>query len=246
MQKILTIEDNPLIAEDLHEKLGCLGYEVLGNAKHLEEVKNFFSQTDIHLLIVDILLGSGQSGIDLVKEILKTHQVPIIYLTENSEALMVKRALQTQPAAYILKPFNLPEFAINVELALRNFEFRLRALEESEPDTKVLQDTIFIPDQQMHIRINSDDIYAVEADGSYIKIITKNKKYQVASNLKNFTQQFNNKEFLRISRKYLINSNYVTKINGNSIYQDERSYQFPKHKRQEILSNFNILKSKDR
>lgn len=246
MQKILTIEDNLIIAEDLREKLNDLGYEVVGNAINLEDVLNYFNKSEIHLLIVDILLGSEESGIDLVKQVLKKHQAPVIYLTAKSESLIVKKALQTQPAAYLLKPFDLTEFAIHVELALRNFDFRLKALEESvSDDLKVLKDAIFIPDQQMHIRIDSHDIYAIEADGSYVKIITKGKKYQVASNLKNFCRQFSNKQFLRISRKHLINANYITKINGNTIYQGERTYQFPKHKRQEILSRFNILKSKE-
>jgi DNA-binding LytR/AlgR family response regulator len=243
-KSIITVEDNLIVAEDLKDKLEGLGYEVLGNFLDPQEILHILNQRTVDLLIVDILLGQDKTGIDIVKEIYEHHQVPIVYLTANSESTMVKMAMETHPSAYLIKPFKLSEFTINIDLAIKNFEKRTSPQESTFDGFTILKDAIFIPDNQMHIRINNKDIYAVEADGAYIKILTKDRNYQLASNLKNFVRQFNDSAFIRISRKHLINTNLVQKINGNTIHLGHYEFQFPRQSRQEILSYFKILKTK--
>tara|TARA_A100000171_G_C2138719_1_gene152708 strand:- start:4434 stop:5171 length:738 start_codon:yes stop_codon:yes gene_type:complete len=243
-KSIITVEDNLVVAEDLKDKLESLGYEVLGNFLDPAEIIETLNQRTVHLLVVDILLGQEKTGVDVVKEVYQQYKIPVVYLTANSESAMVKMAMETHPAAYLIKPFKLSEFVINIDLAIKNFENRKNTDELKNDDFKVTNEAIFIPDNQMHIRINSSDIYAVEADGSYIKILTRDKKYQISSNLKNFTKQFVDSRFVRISRKHLVNKTYVEKINGNTIYLGEYEFQFSKLNRQEILSHFKILKTK--
>lgn len=243
-KSIITVEDNLVVAEDLKDKLESLGYEVLGNFLDPTEIVEVLNQRTVHLLVVDILLGQEKTGIDVVKEVYSHFQIPVVYLTANSESAMVKMAMETHPAAYLIKPFKLSEFVINIDLAIKNFENKKNTDELKNDDFKVTNEDIFIPDNQMHIRINSSDIYAVEADGSYIKILTRDKKYQISSNLKNFTKQFVDSRFVRISRKHLVNKTYVERINGNTIYLGEYEFQFSKLNRQEILSHFKILKTK--
>lgn len=244
-KSILTIEDNLIVAEDLKDKLESLGYEVVGNYTELDEVLEVLLNRKVDLLVVDVLLGQERTGIDFVKEIYKDHQIPIVYLTANSESSMVKMAMETHPSAYLIKPFKLSEFVINIDLAIKNFH---RNAKKDEllglSEFRVLNEAIFIPDNQMHIRIKNEDIYAVEADGAYIKILTKDRRYQISSNLKNFIRQFTDPDFIRVSRKHLINVNYVEKINGNTIYSGAYEFQFSKLNRQEILKHFKILKTK--
>ena len=125
--------------------------------------------------------------------------------------------MKTQPAAYMVKPFKASEFSINIDLAINNFQKQQKPVDLNSK-LKLVTDAIFIPDQHNFIRIKKNEIYMVEADGSYIKIYTKDKKYQLSSNLENFELQLNDPTFLRISRKYLINTAHAEKINGNIIY----------------------------
>ncbi|PIQ50081.1 MAG: hypothetical protein COW03_01790 [Cytophagales bacterium CG12_big_fil_rev_8_21_14_0_65_40_12] len=242
-KSILTIEDNLIVAEDLKVKLEGLGYTVVGNFTDINEVLSAIGNTEVDLLLVDILLGQEKTGIDFVKEVYQVKRIPVVYLTANSESTMVKMAMETHPSAYLIKPFKLSEFVINIDLAIKNFELRDKSNEPSI-DYKVLEDAIFIPDNQMHLRIDNQDIIAVEADGAYIKIITKDRNYQLASNLKNFVRQFSDDSFIRISRKHLVNLTLVEKINGNTIYLGKYEFQFPRQNRQEILRHFKILRTK--
>ncbi len=242
--RILTIEDDLLIAADIQQKLETLGHTVVGNARNRDEALNLALSKTPNIIIADILIEGDKDGIETIAEIYQTHKCPVIYLTANSESTMVKRAMKTHPAAFLIKPFKLSEFAINIDLAVQNFH---RKVDFAEVNQKIT-DAIFLPDQNTFVRVLKKDILYVKADGSYVDVVTEKKSYQLASNLKNFHKQFQAPHFIRVSRSYLVNGAFVCRINGNMIYlqgtQKEIPIVFSKEKRQEILERFEVLKSK--
>lgn len=240
--KILIIEDQLLIAEDISNQLEDLGYEVIGIATNKAETFDLLNQQWPDLIIADVMLGD-ENGIEIVSEVLAHKKLPIIYLTGNSESVTVKKAMKTHPAAYMVKPFKVSEFSINIDLAINNFQ-QFNSDQKENSQDKLVTDAIFIPDQHNFIRIKKDEIYMVEADGSYIKIFTKDKVHQLSSNLKNFEAQLGDPTFLRISRKYLINTAHAEKINGNTVYLGPYEAVITKVVRQEMLQKFPILKTK--
>ena len=242
--RIATIEDDLLIAEDIKSKLENLGHLVVGNARNYEESLALIKATKPEIIISDILLEGEKDGIEAISSIYEFHKCPVIYLTANSEATMVKRAMKTHPAAFLIKPFKLSEFSINIDLAIQNFR---QAFDFDQANPKIT-DSIFLPDQNTFVRIFKKEILYIKADGAYVEVITHEKPYHLASNLKNFHRQFDDEKFLRISRSLLINLDYVSRINGNMIYlkqnQQEVPLIFSKDKRQEILNRFQVLKTK--
>jgi DNA-binding LytR/AlgR family response regulator len=207
---ILTIEDNLIIAEDLEQKLIQLGYRVLGNATSSDEALQLIGRVTPDLIIADIIIDGDKDGIETISEIQKRLMCPVIYLTANSESAMVKRALATHPAAFLIKPFKISEFAINIDLAIRNFR---KQITFQSANVRVT-DSIFLPQDFLYHRVRKKDIYYVEADGAYVKVFTKEKRYHVTVNLKSFERQLSDRHFLRISRKHLINTEYISRING--------------------------------
>ena len=239
---ILIIEDNLLAAEDLRMQLEETGYQIAGIAVNKAEVLEVLSISAPDLLIVDIELENGESGIEIVKELNQEKTYPVVFLTGVTNQSTVKSALNTNPATYLVKPYNLDELVINIDLAMRRQ--RDRDVEKKEQPHQILKGAIFIPDRQTHVRVNNEDIYVVEADGSYIRIYTKEQTYHLSSNLKNFMSQFEDPDFIRVSRKHLVNTRYIKKINGNTLYVGPMDIQISKEQRQGILKQFNILKTK--
>ncbi|WP_421875431.1 response regulator [Marinoscillum sp.] len=239
--RILTIEDDLLIAEDLRFKLEQLGYVVVGNARSGEEAIKKTKDFTPEIIIADILIEGDLDGVETVTRIYQFHRCPVIYLTANSESVTVKKAMQTHPAAFLIKPFKISEFTINIDLAIANFKSKNQPYEPSS-------DAIFVPDNFLYHKVYKKDIIYVEADGAYVKVITETKNYQLTTNLKTFIAQFDHPNFYRVSRKHLINTSKVDRINGNMLYLKGKETEFPitisKPQRAEILSKFEIIRTK--
>ncbi|MBR11099.1 MAG: hypothetical protein CMP48_25885 [Rickettsiales bacterium] len=240
---ILTIEDDLLIAADLQSKLGQLGYRVLANARTGLEAIELVEDLSPDLIIADITIEGDIDGVETINRIYDFYRCPVIYLTGNSESTTVKKALETQPASFLLKPFKLSEFAINIDLAIKNFKEQYNSVKVDR-----VKDSIFVPDKFLYHRVYKHDIIYVEADGAYVKVVTEFKNYQLTTNLKTFIAQFEHPDFFRVSRKHLINTAKVDRINGNMLYLRGKNQEYPitisKPQRSEILSKFEIIKTK--
>lgn len=102
--KILIVEDDRIIAYSLRLMITQFGYEVLGILDKGESVLEFVRQSLPDLIIMDIKLAGEMDGIEAAQEVLAQHQMPIIYLTGNSDNATLKRSLSTRSAAYLMKP----------------------------------------------------------------------------------------------------------------------------------------------
>jgi CheY-like chemotaxis protein len=101
---ILVIEDEPLIAMDIEEMVESLGHRVVGTARTHSEAVALFHKTHPKMVLADIQLADGSSGIDAVNEILAGTPVPVIFITAFPERLLTGE--RPEPAFLVTKPFN--------------------------------------------------------------------------------------------------------------------------------------------
>ena len=100
---VLIIEDEPLIAIDLQRLLTDLGHRVTSVARsHKDAVKAAASKRP-GLVLADIRLEGGSSGLDAVNEMLQSFTVPVVFITAYPEELMTGR--RPEPTFLITKPF---------------------------------------------------------------------------------------------------------------------------------------------
>ena len=101
---ILIIEDEPLIAMDIEQMVESLGHRVVGTARTHKEAIALFSSARPKMVLADIQLADGSSGIDAVNEILSAAPVPVIFITAFPERLLTGE--RPEPAFLVTKPFN--------------------------------------------------------------------------------------------------------------------------------------------
>jgi DNA-directed RNA polymerase specialized sigma24 family protein len=101
---ILIIEDEPLIAMDIEEMVESLGHRVVGIARTHAEATAMFNKTRPKMVLADIQLADGSSGIEAVNEILASAAVPVIFITAFPERLLTGE--RPEPAFLVTKPFN--------------------------------------------------------------------------------------------------------------------------------------------
>jgi CheY-like chemotaxis protein len=104
--RVLIIEDESIIALDLEEMVTGLGHEVIGVAARKDEAVARARVGSPGLILADINLGEGGSGIDAVTEILMSFDVPVIFITAYPERLLTGE--RPEPTYLVTKPF-LPE-----------------------------------------------------------------------------------------------------------------------------------------
>ncbi|AOG09833.1 MAG: response regulator [Alphaproteobacteria bacterium] len=101
---IMIIEDEPLIALDIEQMVEDLGHRVTGIARTHAEAVDLYKRTSPKMVLADIQLADGSSGIDAVNDILKVDSIPVIFITAFPERLLTGE--RPEPAFLVTKPFN--------------------------------------------------------------------------------------------------------------------------------------------
>lgn len=101
--EVLIIEDEPVIAADIEALVSELGHTVTGIAATHAEAVDCVNRHPPSLVLADIQLADGSSGIDAVKDILEQHDLPVIFITAFPERLLTGE--RPEPTFLITKPF---------------------------------------------------------------------------------------------------------------------------------------------
>ena len=102
--EIMIIEDEPLIAMDIEQLVESLGHKVVSIARTHREAVQLYEKTKPKMILADIQLADGSSGIDAVNDILKNQPIPVIFITAFPERLLTGE--RPEPAFLVTKPFN--------------------------------------------------------------------------------------------------------------------------------------------
>lgn len=100
---VLIIEDEPIISMDLEQIVRDLGHDVMATVVTREEAISAVNASRPGLVLADIQLADGSSGIDAVKDIFARFQVPVIFITAYPERLLTGE--RPEPTFLITKPF---------------------------------------------------------------------------------------------------------------------------------------------
>jgi DNA-binding LytR/AlgR family response regulator len=203
--RILIVEDDMIIAANISLQLANLGYEVTGIETRAEAAILHALETKPDMILMDINLKGQSNGIDAAKAILKSLDIPLIYLTANVDDATFEKAKETHPFAFIAKPFtnlNLERTIALVEEKVK--ERRAKVLIENS-FVESQEDRIFIRNQNKLIKVMLDDILYVEADRNYCKINTSTQTYLIVSPLVKLCEKVDPRRFVRIHRSFLVN-----------------------------------------
>ena len=113
---IMIIEDEPLIAMDLESLVEGLGHRVTGIARTRNEAVKLASTKRPGLILADIQLADGSSGLDAVNDLLGTFEVPVIFITAYPERFLTGE--RPEPAFLIAKPFQPANVSAVISQAL--------------------------------------------------------------------------------------------------------------------------------
>jgi DNA-directed RNA polymerase specialized sigma24 family protein len=113
---VLIIEDEPFIALDLQTLVEDLGHKVVGIARTHIEATKLSGQSRPGLILADIQLADGSSGLEAVNQILESFSVPVIFVTAYPERFLT--GAPPEPAFLVTKPFSVESLKAVISQAL--------------------------------------------------------------------------------------------------------------------------------
>lgn len=119
--RILIVEDEPIISDDIESTLICNHYDIAGKAYSSTQALDMLVNRYPDLVLLDISIKGDKDGIDIAAIIREKYHIPFIYLTSFSDKLTLDRAKPTMPYGYIVKPFKDRDLLTSIELAMYRF-----------------------------------------------------------------------------------------------------------------------------
>lgn len=236
--KILVVEDEIIIADNICDALEDLGYEVSEPAITYSEAIETIEEFKPDLAILDIQLSGKKDGIDIAQTIKEKYSIPFIFLTSNSDVRTVGRAKEVSPSAYLVKPFSKDELYTSIEIALSNFSQKVM---QANIKSESKQNALFIKQKNIFVKLKFDDILFVKSDHVYIEIYTKDgKKHLVRGSLSEYISLLGS-VFIRVHRGYVVNMNHVDAFEQDLVRIGEECVPLGKTYRDNFLKEINLL-----
>ncbi len=105
MKKIIIVEDERIIADDLELTLKSWGYPEVMTICSAEELLEKLDEINPDLIIMDIMLRGKMDGIEAINIINNKRQIPVVYITAYANEATIEKATKTNPLGYLIKPF---------------------------------------------------------------------------------------------------------------------------------------------
>lgn len=234
--KVLIVEADPMLALGISVSLEQHGYAITGIAGQAEEASRLFRENEADIILINIHIPGNRDSIDTVHELMKIKRVPVIYLIEIADAATINRIKQTYPVAFLTQPYNSSKVCIATEMAIHNFitcgEQDIMTEEHSllpaavkkngqdVTDNEIILrqgNYIFLKRNFQFVRINLREILYMEAEGNYVHIVIKDKKFTIRLSLMQVMRRINYSRFARINRSSVVNMDAIQSFNKEQV-----------------------------
>ncbi len=208
--RILIVEDEIVIAEDIKDMIEEIGYEVIGISKEITEALDIIENQSPDLVLLDILLYNGGDGIDLAKLLRDKYRKPFIFITAHSDKQTVERAKLVNPYGYLIKPFEKEDLYTSIEITFANY---LRSLGSKNSYKKnssfIVNNNIFIKKDHFMYKLKLYNIKWIKSDGNYLELYCNNSKHLIRATIKDFINKLPEEQFIQVHRSYIVNTEHV-------------------------------------
>lgn len=230
--RILIVEDEALVAMDMATMLSQIGYQVLDPAYSYEEAVKRMDDENPDIVLSDINLGKGKSGIDFAQLVRSKYKLPLIFITSYSDKDTVAKAAVTKPNGYLIKPFSQQDLFASIEVALASFAGN--KTEQAEPVCMV-NDSLFVKTDTHFVKVNVADIMWLESDHNYLYLVTDKAKHIVRSSFRDFMTNLPAADFMQVHKSYIVNLKKIDSFSYTDIVINKASIPLSRNFKDELF-----------
>ena len=236
-KKVLIVEDEPLISDDLEIIVNNLGYDVVAMVDNAAEAISVLKSDKVDLVLLDVQLKGDEDGITVGKFIQDTIKIPFIYVTSFYDDDTIYRARETNPASYIVKPFKDGDIKANICLA-----FNKAPLSSNSDNGANAEQSFFVRKGGEIKKVDINSIHWIKGEDNYSDVFYENgEKYTATQTLKSIAEKFTDYGFVRVHKSYVVNLSKVTSISGQTLYVGMQSIPIGKAFRKAFFEKLTIF-----
>lgn len=210
--KILLVEDDPVYIRTFKMYLDVAGYSLAGHTTRGEEVLNLVAATQPDLVLLDIQLEGEKTGTEIAKLLNSIHPLPVIFITALTQEPVFKEAMESDPYAYLVKPFSQENLHSAIELAVGKF-YENDSRSASMQHKQLPPQQLFIRHDGMLTKIKLEEIEYVEVqDKESLVYLTEQEPMLVKHSLRSFKERLPSDQFFQSHRSYLVNIQKITQF----------------------------------
>lgn len=216
--RTLIVDDEPIARQILREELEQLDdIEIAGEAADGTAALAVIREISPDLIFLDLQMP-GLSGFDVIRKLPSSGRIPMVVIVTAYDQHAIQ-AFEAGAIDYLLKPISQDRLALAVERALRLCS-RPAALAEQLANVQQVSESpnirvarrIVARSGDEYLLLNAEEVYAFQAEGDLVWIITAKKRYLATQSLKVIQEKLQNTSFRRIHRKALVNIDHVRKM----------------------------------
>jgi len=247
--KVFVVEDESIVSKDIQNSLTKLGYEVVGSAATGENAIEGIQDSSPDIVLMDIMLKGEMNGIETSEIVRNDFTIPVIFLTAYADEDTLQKAKVTEPYGYILKPFKEIDLHTSIVMAIYKYKKELEVLKERDLLYSVVDnndpshDFIFVKSNSKLVKINTKDIFFIEALKDYVVINTLDTRFTIHSTMKEIEQKMGKKDFIRVHRSFIVRLDKIASIDypNLNLENDKKSIPIGDSYRDDLNSNIKLV-----
>jgi DNA-binding LytR/AlgR family response regulator len=231
--KCILIDDEPLARQGLEKMLQNISsIELADTFSNALDANDYLKNNEVDLMFLDIEMAA-LNGLDFAKSLV--NKPLIIFVTAYPQYAL--DSYEIDAIDYLVKPVRMERMLKAVNKA-ENY-LKLLQKDREEPETaSVENDYVFIKSDRRFVKIFFKEILFIEGLKDYVIIQTESKKVLTAMNIKTIHAQLPEKNFTRVSKSFIVNTDHIISVDTHSIYIKDEEIPVGSNFKDEFFEKF--------
>lgn len=229
----IIVDDEPLARSEMRSLITEISsIDILGEFSNAPSALDFLKDNEVDLIFLDIEMPMV-TGLEFAEMLPKKSL--IIFTTAYSQYAL--KSYELEAVDYLLKPIDPQRLEKAINKAVLYTELLSKDTVKNTVESNTA-DFLFIKAERRFYKISFSDIKFIEGLKDYVVIHTKQQKLITAMNLKTIHQKISGETFIRVSKSYVVNMNYIDSFDNHNIYIEDSEIPLGEVYRSDFFTKF--------
>ncbi|WP_321469800.1 response regulator [Halarcobacter sp.] len=164
---ILVVEDETIVALDIKDAIVEMGHTCLATVTNYDEVLSALKENIPDIILMDINLEDSINGIEIVNKLQEDYSIPFIYLTAYTDEFTIKKAIETKPVGYIVKPYKIAELKATILLG----SYKINSNKNIENNYIQIGDGYYFDEENVQLFYKQMPVKLSKKESSLLKLL---------------------------------------------------------------------------